>query len=154
MTRTAPREPSRPFCESTRRMKYSTTRTAGSCSMCYVNSSRDVLPHCRRRLQPARPRSGRFGILPTPDGSPSAPYIHVAGLSISGIRVRIDQSWFIAFFLFTWILAASYLPMQAPNYSILAYWIFGTVCALGLFASVLIHELSHCLVARKLGVPV
>jgi Zn-dependent protease len=78
----------------------------------------------------------------------------VAGFSIAGIRIRIDQSWFIAFVLFAWALSVGYFPFQAPNHSTSAYWIFGTLSALGLFASVLIHELSHCVIARRLGVPV
>jgi Zn-dependent protease len=78
----------------------------------------------------------------------------VAGFSIVGIRIRIDQSWFIAFLLFAWTLSVGYFPLQAPNYSVGAYWVFGTLSALGLFASVLIHELSHSVVARKLGIPV
>jgi Zn-dependent protease len=78
----------------------------------------------------------------------------VAAFSISGIRIRIDQSWFIAFFLFTWTLSVGYFPFQAPGYPIVSYWIFGALSALGLFASVLIHELCHSMVARKLGVPV
>jgi Zn-dependent protease len=78
----------------------------------------------------------------------------VAAFSISGIRIRIDQSWFIAFFLFTWTLSVGYFPLQAPNYPVVSYWIFGALSAFGLFASVLIHELCHCVVARKLGVPV
>jgi Zn-dependent protease len=78
----------------------------------------------------------------------------VNGFSIAGIRIRVDPSWFFAVLLFAWMLSSTYLPMQVPNYSILAYWLFGTLCALGLFISVLIHELSHCIVARRLGVPV
>jgi Zn-dependent protease/predicted transcriptional regulator len=78
----------------------------------------------------------------------------VAAFSLSGIRVRIDQSWYIAFFLFAWTLSEGYFPLQAPNYSGFAYWTFGTLSAVGLFASVLIHELSHCVVARRLGVTV
>jgi Zn-dependent protease/predicted transcriptional regulator len=70
------------------------------------------------------------------------------------IRVRVDRSWLIAFFLFTWTLSSGYFPMQAPNYSTFTYWIFGTLSALALFASVLIHELSHCVVAKGLGIPV
>ena len=76
------------------------------------------------------------------------------GFSISGIRIRVDQSWFIAFFLFSWTLSEGYFPFQAPNYGALTYWIFGTLSALALFGCVLIHELSHCVVAQKLGVQV
>src|SRR5690349_20557591 len=78
----------------------------------------------------------------------------MSGLSIAGIRVRIDRSWFIAFILFAWTLSEGYFPFQAPNYSAGVYWFFGIVSSLGLFASVLVHELSHCIVARRLGVPV
>jgi Zn-dependent protease len=78
----------------------------------------------------------------------------IAAFSLYGIRVRVDPSWFIAFLLFAWTLSASYFPMQAPDHPAATYWVFGTLSALGLFGSVLAHELSHCLVARRLGIQV
>jgi Zn-dependent protease/predicted transcriptional regulator len=74
--------------------------------------------------------------------------------SIQGIRIRIDQSWFIAFFLFAWTLSSGYFPLQVPDYSAFTYWIAGTISSLGLFTCVLLHELSHCFAARRLGVEV
>ena len=83
--------------------------------------------------------------------------VHVSAVnafSIAGIRIRIDHSWFIAFFLFAWTLSFGYFPLQVPDYPSFTYWSAGTISALGLFACVLLHELSHCFVARRLGVEV
>jgi Zn-dependent protease len=78
----------------------------------------------------------------------------INAFSIAGIRIRIDHSWFIAFVLFAWTLSVGYFPLQVPDYPEFAYWIAGTLSALGLFASVLLHEFSHCFVARRIGVEV
>jgi Zn-dependent protease/predicted transcriptional regulator len=75
-------------------------------------------------------------------------------VNLGGIRIRVDQSWFIAFFLFAWTLSSGYFPLQVPDYSAYTYWIAGTISSLGLFLCVLLHELSHCLVAQRLGVEV
>ena len=70
---------------------------------------------------------------------------------IFGIDIYIDSSWFIIFILFTWVLATSYYPERFPEWSTGQNWILGAFTALLLFGSVLIHELSHSLVAIQQG---
>ena len=80
--------------------------------------------------------------------------ISVAVFSIAGIRVRVHPSWLIAFLLFSWTLAAAYFPARIHGYAAPTYWILGAASSLALFLSVLVHELSHSLVAKRLGIGV
>jgi len=73
---------------------------------------------------------------------------------IAGIKIRIDWTWLIIFFLVTWSLAVGYYPLALPGLSTAAYWGLGAVSSLLLFSSVLGHELTHSLVARGEGLPV
>lgn len=75
---------------------------------------------------------------------------------IGGIRIGIDYSWFIIFALLTFIMATAYLPNPniAPGFSLLAYLGTGVLISLLFFTSVLLHELSHSVVARRAGIPV
>ena len=65
-----------------------------------------------------------------------------------GINVGLHFSWWFIFFLLAWSLSASFFPEQLPGKSSLTYWLMGIFSALMLFASVLMHELSHSLVAK------
>ncbi len=73
---------------------------------------------------------------------------------IAGIRIEINASWLVIFALLTVSLAASILPASAPGYSPEAYWLVGILGSLLFFASVLVHELGHSVVARGRGLPV
>jgi Zn-dependent protease/predicted transcriptional regulator len=73
---------------------------------------------------------------------------------IAGVRIGIDYTWLLAFALVSWSLAAGYFPQVLPGEAVLTYWTLGTVGALMLFACVLLHELSHSLVARRRGLHV
>jgi Zn-dependent protease len=73
---------------------------------------------------------------------------------VRGIPVRIDFGWLLIVGLISWSLASGYFPHVLPALSATAYWVQGLVAALLLFASVLLHELAHALVAVRHGIPV
>lgn len=70
-----------------------------------------------------------------------------------GFSVRIDISWIIIAALITWSLAANAFPHFYENLSTQTYWLMGIVGALGLFVSIIFHEMCHSLVARRYGLP-
>lgn len=72
---------------------------------------------------------------------------------IAGMAVRIDWSWIFLVALVTWTLAVSFFPMQYRGLPARDYWTMGAIGAVGLFVSILIHELCHSIVARRSGVP-
>jgi Zn-dependent protease/CBS domain-containing protein len=71
-----------------------------------------------------------------------------------GIKVRLDWSWFLIFLLLLWSLSSGYLPSIQPEQSTLYYWVAGGIAVLLFFASILLHELAHSLVARAYGLEV
>jgi len=70
-----------------------------------------------------------------------------------GFQVRIDSSWVIIAILIAWSLSTGLFPFHFKGLSNRAYWLMGIVGALGLFFSIIVHEFSHSLVARKYGIP-
>lgn len=70
---------------------------------------------------------------------------------IFGFRVRIDPSWFIVALLVTWNFATLVFPTQLAGRGNATYWAMGIAGSLVYFLSVLLHELSHSLVARTFG---
>ncbi len=70
---------------------------------------------------------------------------------IFGIDINIDSSWIVIFVLFSWSLAGSYFPKEYPGWTMGLAWAMGVWTSLWVFASVLIHELAHSLVAIKQG---
>ncbi len=71
-----------------------------------------------------------------------------------GFSVSLDVSWGIILFLVVWSLAKGAFPAYYPNLSPQTYWIMGVAGALGLFVSIVIHEFSHSMAARKYGMDI
>ncbi len=70
---------------------------------------------------------------------------------LAGIQVRVDPSWFLIFLLIWWSLGAGYFPRTQPGTGALQSWAAGLLASLLFFLSLLLHELSHSLVARRAG---
>ncbi|MEK6904776.1 MAG: site-2 protease family protein [Nanoarchaeota archaeon] len=67
---------------------------------------------------------------------------------IFGIDVQLHFSWWFVFAILAWSLSSSFFPQYFPGFEKTTYWVMGAVSALFLFTSVLLHELSHSLIAR------
>jgi Zn-dependent protease len=71
-----------------------------------------------------------------------------------GFKVKMDASWLLIALLITWSLAHGWFPSLYPDLPLTAYWWMGVVGVIGLFFSLVLHELSHSLVARQFGLPI
>jgi Zn-dependent protease/CBS domain-containing protein len=73
---------------------------------------------------------------------------------IFGIPLKIHPSWLIIFALVSFSLAVGFFPTQFPDLPAWSYWVKAVIAALMLFASILLHELGHSLLARRMGVEI
>src|SRR5436190_15734552 len=69
---------------------------------------------------------------------------------IFGVRIGVDPSWFVVLFLVIWSLSGSYKDIY-PGHETKAFAL-ATVSALLFFASVVLHELGHAVVAMRNGI--
>lgn len=74
--------------------------------------------------------------------------------SINKFDIKVDPSWLIIAALITWSLSQQFFPDALPGYTLGAYVMMAVIAMLGFFASLLLHELAHSVIARYLGVPI
>ncbi|MGA6949212.1 MAG: site-2 protease family protein [Solirubrobacterales bacterium] len=73
---------------------------------------------------------------------------------LAGIPISIHPLWLVIVALITWSLGSTYYPDQVSGIAPLAAYGLGLASALLLFASILLHELGHAVVARRYGVEI
>ncbi len=77
---------------------------------------------------------------------------------ILGFPVKVNPTWFLLFFLIVFSLSSPgglfSAWLEQDDVSASTLWLLGVIGALGLFSSLLIHELAHSIVARRTGMPV
>ena len=72
-------------------------------------------------------------------------------VTLLGFQIRFDLTWLILVALVVWSLSAGYFPASYANLPTSTYVWMGIVGAIGLFASIVLHELAHSWVGRRLG---
>lgn len=71
-----------------------------------------------------------------------------------GFKVKVDMSWVFLALLIAWSLAQGVFPAFYQGLPTRIYWWMGVAGVIGLFFSLVFHELSHSLVARRYGLPI
>jgi Zn-dependent protease len=71
---------------------------------------------------------------------------------IFGIRIGVSYSWFFVLFLLIYYLSTYFHDVLGGSQT--TAYLVAVAGALGYFASLILHELGHALVARRLGIPI
>jgi Zn-dependent protease len=75
-------------------------------------------------------------------------------LRVRGIRIGVDWSWFIILFLIILWLSGFYRDVLGESDEAFAPYALAVASALLFFASILLHELGHAVVAVRNGIPI
>ena len=73
---------------------------------------------------------------------------------IFGFEINVHWSWLFIFFLVTWTFATGILEQFYPEWTGSRRWVVGAGISVIFFLSILLHEMSHSLLARRYGIPV
>jgi Zn-dependent protease len=73
--------------------------------------------------------------------------------NVLGVRVGVDLSWFLVLFLIIWLLSGAFRGAFPRAGEVLPFAL-AVITALLFFASVVVHELGHAVVARRNGIEI
>jgi Zn-dependent protease/CBS domain-containing protein len=71
-----------------------------------------------------------------------------------GINISVHWTWFFIFFLVTWTFATGVLEEFYSDWTDGRRWTVAAAISLIFFFSILLHEISHSIVARRYGIPI
>jgi len=74
--------------------------------------------------------------------------------TLAGFSVWVDASWLVFALLVGWTLGAGLFPIITPFLPAETYVWMAVAGTIGLFFSIVFHELSHSLVARRFAMPI
>jgi Zn-dependent protease len=72
-------------------------------------------------------------------------------MRLLGFEIRFDLTWLILVALVVWSLSAGLFPATLADLPASTYVWMGVLGAIGVFASIVLHELAHSVVGRRLG---
>ena len=70
---------------------------------------------------------------------------------VHAIDITVNWRWAPVLFLGTWLLAQNVLPARFPAWTLSTAWLTAAAAVVAGEAALLLHELSHALVARRKG---
>jgi Zn-dependent protease/CBS domain-containing protein len=75
-------------------------------------------------------------------------------MRLFGFEIRFDLTWLILVALVVWSLSTGLFPAAYADLPTSIYVWMGVLAAIGLFASIVLHELAHSIVGRRFGLPI
>jgi len=72
-------------------------------------------------------------------------------ITLLGFEIRFDLTWLILVALIVWSLSAGLFPATLADLPTSTYIWMGVLGAIGVFASIVLHELAHSVVGRRFG---
>lgn len=73
---------------------------------------------------------------------------------LRGVDISMDPGVLPLLVILSFLLATSILPESVPGHITLTYWSVALVVSIAFVGSLLVHELAHSLMARRLGIGV
>lgn len=75
-------------------------------------------------------------------------------ITFRGIPIGVDWSWFLVLFLVIYFLSGYYRDLLGDSQASTQPYLMAVASAIGFFASILLHELGHAVVALRNKIPI